>query len=490
MSACNSNENEISTSIDDVVVREPWLIDNRYFSCTDTIDSIYEDPGELSGEKGAILRCAEEAQISKDELYNYMTENGYEGAPFISGTTIYRVLYLTERANGDTGYATARLLLPTNPKADQLPVVISLRGSVGLAARCAASKHDYRENYGDFERQNFSLAGYGFAILATDLAGFANYGATGNPVFGYGIAKDEGKSALDGVSAMRNLLGERLSRKVVLLGQSQGGHSALSALAMSNSPNEAVSAENADFNFEHYGVDGELAGVALYAPLWISQRRWGGLMLLAALYPFDTFELANLVSIWYHYAQGEILDGEGHGVDIFKEKLRTGVKQLVDNACTGEDNVPALAALGSNLKEIVTPEFFSAVAMAAAMTGDCKGNELCEKWMGRYYSDRPHITGAASQVPILIAHSMNDTTVNPGRLSCVLDRLHADGVSVELCLEKERGGHSEIMDLQADFVADWIAAKTLNRAAQLECQTGLDDYLAMDISCEVPPTNE
>ena len=485
IAACGEDEKNGAT----METRDPWLTKDLLMSCNDIIDSIYQHPGDFLGEKGAILRCAEDLSLSREDLYGYMKENGYEGVPFSSGTTMYRILYKTERAEGQPGIATARLFLPTNPRADRLPVVISLRGAVGIAPKCAASKHNHELEYGDFERQNFSLAGYGYAIFATDLAGFGNYGASGNPPLGYGVTKDVGKSALDGVVAMRNLLGDKLTRKVVLLGQSQGGHSALSALAMSNSPDEAPSSENAVLDFEHYGIDGELAGVAVYAPHWFSQRTWGGLLQLAGLYPFESHALANLSSIWYHYTHGEVLDGEGHGLDIFREELRGGIEQLVDTTCTGSSRVPAMEALGTHLKEVVKTDFYSAVAKAAALTGDCGGNQLCEKWMRRYYSDRPHITGAASQVPILVVYSMRDTTIGPGRLACAFERLADDGVPLEVCIERDRGGHSTIMDIRADYVADWIAATALDAETVPRCDSGGMELFS-DIVCEVPPTNE
>lgn len=476
----------------DRVPVDPWLIDGSADPCEDSISSIYEDPGELPGEKGAIIRCAEDQTFSSDALYNYMSENGYKASPFTSGTTTYRILYRTERGNGEAGYASAKLFLPTRPRAKTLPVVISLRGTVGLAPKCAASKHDHEERYGDFERQNFSLAGYGYAVLATDLAGFANYGASGNPPFGFAHTSDMGKPALDGVIAMRNLLGDRLGRKVVLLGQSQGGHSALSALAMSNPIDENVTPENEALGLEHYGVDGEIAGVALYAPLWFTQRSWGGLLLLAGTYPFETSSLLNMASIWYHYSHGEMLDGEGHGLDIFKDNVKEGVKELVDTTCSAA-RTPALEELGKDMRDIVEPSFYSAIAAPAAITGDCRGNELCEKWMARYYADRPHIAGSASHVPMLIVYSMSDTTIGPGRMACVFDRLKEDGVPLEVCIDDNDAGHGGTMDVRGDFVADWIASKTLDADVPSKCEMGFQNFVGdrgETVICATPPPND
>ena len=85
---------------------------------------------------------------------------------------------------------------------------------------------------------------------------------------------------------------------VVIMGHSQGGHTALSALALSDPA--------------AYGSGGTLVGVVGYAPLWLSQRSWGAVIKLASSYPIKTSPLVNAVSVWYHYTNGELLS-PGHG---------------------------------------------------------------------------------------------------------------------------------------------------------------------------------
>src|SRR5207244_566326 len=109
---------------------------------------------------------------------------------------------------------------------------------------------------------------------------------------------------LDASRALHKLYPE-LDAKVVLVGHSQGGHSALSALSLG----------------ESYGAEAPIVGVALYAPLWLSQRSWGAI--LEPSVALDTYTLAkqplpNAISIWYHYSQAELLDGPGEGAKLFK----------------------------------------------------------------------------------------------------------------------------------------------------------------------------
>src|SRR6202011_2483684 len=98
-------------------------------ACTDSIESIYADPGPLPAGNGTIIRCAKEKDISAADLYASAQANvsrdtgggqnvGYQGKAFTSGAHVYRVLFTTER--GDTakthGYESARVLIPDTPR--------------------------------------------------------------------------------------------------------------------------------------------------------------------------------------------------------------------------------------------------------------------------------------------------------------------------------------------------------------------------------------
>jgi hypothetical protein len=54
----------------------------------------------------------------------------------------------------------------------------------------------YRVSY-----RTLPLAGLGYVVLTPDLAGYANFGAPGNPPSAYGDTQDVGKSTLDGARA-------------------------------------------------------------------------------------------------------------------------------------------------------------------------------------------------------------------------------------------------------------------------------------------------
>ncbi len=136
----------------------------------------------------------------------------------------------------------------------------------------------------DFIHQVYPLVGFGYAVIAPDLAGYANFGAPGNPPSAYADTQDVGKSTLDGVAALRNVLpSASLTQQIVITGHSQGGHTALSALAISGT----------------YPVSGTIAAVAVYAPLWISQHAWAAIFLEPSNYAAFAQSSAGAVSIWY-----------------------------------------------------------------------------------------------------------------------------------------------------------------------------------------------
>jgi pimeloyl-ACP methyl ester carboxylesterase len=428
-------------------------------ACTDSIDSIYADPGELPAEKGAILRCAHERDITKEQFTEGLPD--YEGKPFTSGFTVYRVLYRTERGDGKNtpAVSSAAVLVPSVPRADELPVVVVAHGTRGQGAPCAASKLD--ELY-----QTGPLAALGFVVIAPDLAGFSNYGAANNPPSVYAGAEDVAKSTLDGAKALRNMFGAVLSEQIVLVGHSQGGHTALSALALSGS----------------YDAGGKIAGVFAYAPLWMSQASWGALPYRGASLGFQDYQLLNSSAIYYIYTHGEAMDGSGHGVDAFREDKRAGIKNFVDNVCL-DDAAGPLAELGADIRDVYDPTFMSSVMGAAAFGTDCGGDALCEKWIARFQADRPHLTGETARVPIQIAYGSDDEGIPPERMACVLDRLDADGATHQLCLEPG-ATHLTIVYKRSDFAADWIAARTLGEP-EPTCATSFERP-----ACATPPNND
>jgi len=451
-------------------------------ACSDTIDSVYADPGTLPADKGAIIKCATDKAIAKADLQTQANADGYKGKAFTSGAKVYRVLYRTERgdAKNTAGYSSAIVYVPDTPRADGLPVVVASHGSRGQAARCAPSKQDpSTDTNTDFRRQVFPLVGLGYAVIAPDLAGYANWGAANNPPPVYASTADVGKSTLDGARALKKLF-PALSDKTVIVGHSQGGHTALSALALAST----------------YGTSGTVVGVATYAPLWLSQRSWGAVAFasIGKNYPINTNVPAG-VALWYLYTHAEMLDGPGEGKKLFVQGAQAPVEAFVKNKCWGEAPYPYkdFDAVGTVASDLFDQGFGGSVGLAAAITGNCNGDATCDKWMARFAEDRPHLTGAAQKTPLLMVYGLADDTIPPNRITCAIDRLKTDGANMTVCGVPGEG-HGSVLGAKGDYVSDWIASLTLGAAAPAKCEKDetaiVDPMTMMPATCASPPPND
>jgi pimeloyl-ACP methyl ester carboxylesterase len=447
-------------------------------ACTDSIDSVYADPGDVTMQpKGAILKCAHDRDVLTADLEvaaraaDDAGTPGYSGKPFTSGARIYRVLYRTER--GDTGnspgYSSALVLLPDHPAATQSPVVVASHGSRGQAGKCAPSKLDPAASdvNPDFVHQVYPLVGAGLAVIAPDLAGYANFGGAKNPPSAYAEWADVGKSTLDGARAMRVLVPSSVTNQNVIVGHSQGGGTALAALALADS----------------YASDLTIAGVAVYAPLWFSQRAWGAVFVEPQNFAF-TKSSAGAVSLWYFYTHGELLDGPGHGTDLIVPSKQPIVKSFVANDCWSP-SYPDLEDGGASANDYFDPNFVNSFGTAAI--SDCSASDTtCVKWLDRMKADRPHLMGNAAKVPILILYANNDTTITPDLMACVVDRLTTDKASFTFCYDADPVGHGGIVTAKADYVAAWALAQAAGGPAPAACthdQSALVDDAGAKIPC-------
>jgi pimeloyl-ACP methyl ester carboxylesterase len=472
--------------------------------CNDAVADIYKDPGTLPADKGAIIKCAKDSDISMADLEAAAKKGdpasvdtayalggpatpGYSGKPFTSGAHVYRVLYRTERGdtNNTAGYASALVFIPDTPRAPKSPLVIASHGSRGQAGKCAPSEHDPAASGvdGDFIRQVYPLVGSGYAVIAPDLAGYVNYGGANNPPSAYGDVADVGKSSLDGARAMKKLVGDSLLDKVVLVGHSQGGGTALGAFAL----------------YPTYAPELTIAAVAVYTPLWVSLRATGALLIKPSDYTSDKSAFPK-VALWYYYTHGELIDGPGHGVDVFASTKRTAVKAFVDTDCWEGKDVLGLgngdggSPVAAN--DFLDPTFINDIKYVAAGIGGgtCATTSdpaRCQKWMDRFVADWPHFMGAALQVPVLSLYGGQDTTITPDIAACVFGRYKADTLNYKVCFDPA-ASHSGIVSLQSSYVNDWIAARTLGAAEPAACpsdESALKDDAGAPVPCNplVPP---
>jgi len=311
----------------------------------------------------------------------------------------------------------------------------------------------------DFIHQVYPLVGLGYAVIAPDLAGYANFGGANNPPSAYADTADVGKSTLDAVAALRNVLpGASLTQQIAITGHSQGGHTALSALALAGS----------------YPVSGTIAAVAVYAPLWISQHAWATIFLEPGTFGLAESS-AGVVSLWYHYTHATLLDGLDAGADGIFDPTKFGVVQsFVDNDCWSA-SYPDLLDAGATANAFFASSYVNAIGPASAGLGTCSGDPACTTWLARMTADWPHLTGAAATTPILVVYANDDTTITPDVMECVYKRLSTDGANYRVCYDPNPVGHSGSVSENSDYVADWIAQQTLGGPAPTEACEALGD---------------
>ncbi len=456
-------------------------------ACDAKESELYGDPGELPKARGAIMRCVDDGLISVSEIKKRLTalesdnrkngdgstnptgvRNTYLGPAPAGGAHRYRVLYRTERGNGEPGYAVASIYLPDAPSTRKMPLVLLARGSRGQAAGCAVSSttdgpvdlsdaRDGRVVTGDFESMIWPLVASGLPVIATDSAGYANYGAAGNPPSGYADIGDMGKSFLDSAHALRRFLPDATTTDVVMVGLSQGGHTVLGSLQVANT----------------YPAPGPIIGAAVYSPLWFAQRAWGIVLdpIAASFGGVVLNKSSGLpVSIWYHYTHAELQDGPGEGAKLFKPELRSLIKDFVDTTCWSSQ-YDKLAEAG----RLVAADFFDPALIASVGVGafarkcdDVADKPLCEKWLARYRADHPVLTGDAAKVPLLVVYGLKDNTIDSSRFQCAVDKLKLGDNPISYCIDPN-ANHGGSVLTQSGFVNEWLASKAFGTKITAKC---------------------
>lgn len=456
--------------------------------CSDEADDLYGDPGTLPEGRGDILRCVDDGVMTQAQIADLLAGlsadtrddpsgdgvlNTYQGQQPQGGAHLYRVLYRTERGNGEPGASVAVMYVPDRAPNAALPLMLLARGSRGQAPGCAPSlatpgpvmdvdDMNGRTVQDDLDAMVWPLVASGFAVVVTDSAGYANYGAEGNPPAGYADAQDAGKSYLDSGYALRKLLPEGTTDDVLMVGLSQGGHTVLSSLQVAND----------------YPAPGTIRGAAVYTPLWFAQRAWGvaasSAAEIAGLYLNESSAVP--VSIWYHYTHAELHDGPGEGVKLFKPELQSTIKEFVDTICWSrsykllEDAITDPPEAGITAASYLSDEFVAAVAPSAFQRkcDDSPDQALCETWLQRYRDDHPVLTGNAADVPILLAYGLKDTTINASRFKCGVEKLQESDNELTFCIDPT-ANHSGVVLTQSDYVNQWLAAQVSGDAVTLEC---------------------
>ena len=456
-------------------------------ACKDAITDVYTLPSGLpaydSSHRGDVIRCAPDVYLSADQVNALLPAYQYKGAKAKSGFWTYRIAFRTERVVPDgspagtpnpEGTSAATLLIPDHPIKNG-PLVVFAHGTVGLADACAPTLGDLTKAPGptgsqqDYPVNLMSMAGYGYAVIMPDYAGF---GFNAPP--GYFDAQDEAHGVLDASRAAAHLLPSvaqvASGTPIVIVGHSQGGHAALSAQSIVAS----------------YGSGGTVVGVAAYAPFWISMAAWGAV----------TSPLANvtttggagseaeiLYAMNYFYSAGELLDGPGGGVAMYQADKQALAKQVVLSPTCFD--AADLAKLGNTPADFFDPTFVQNVGINCAVAANCTDAQSM-KWLTRWQHDRPAID--PNGAPVLIWQGMNDKYISVGFEQCIHDKITTDvgatSTQATFCFDAN-AGHNDIVRLDADYVNQWIAA----RASVGAEPTAPCGAFPTGQTCQSPPAN-
>ena len=95
-------------------------------------------------------------------------------------------------------------------------------------------------------------------------------------------------------------------------------------------------------------------------------------------------------------------------------------------------------------------------------------------------------------VPQLLLWGDQDTSNPAERVTCAIDRLKSDNAKLTLCVAPGVD-HGGIVGAKADYVADWIASKTLGEPAPPDCTLHAEsDIMRMGApaTCATIPPND
>lgn len=446
-------------------------------ACSDAVADVYTLPANLptfdSSHRGDVIRCAYDRYLSAADINTAMTGYGYLGPALPSGLWLFRIAYRTERiapAGSKTvpeGVSSGILLVPDVPQAGG-PLVIFAHASVGIAPPCAPSTYDLLgAPMGDDHRGAvLGLAAYGWTTLVPDYAGF---GYDEPP--GWSIAEDEAHSVLDSTRAAKQLV-PSLTGKVAFVGHSQGGHAVLSA--------EAYRAS--------YGMEGDLIGIAAYAPLWLSAYAWAAILSPAAMFTTKDSGYPVMYDLDYFYSHGELYDGPGGGLAMIQPAKRDAVKSFLMNQCSP---IPPpgvnITTLGDTPSDIFDSAFVSSVSGCGLGFGMCS-DATAMTWTARFSADRPPIDPKGPT--ILMYTGGLDTNFPPPRAQCMYDKINADMMgamspttTISSCFDPN-AQHFDIMRRDVDYANKWIAARAGLAAEPAPCTP-----FPTGQTCMTPPPN-
>jgi pimeloyl-ACP methyl ester carboxylesterase len=400
--------------------------------CADSIAAVYAATPQLGAPLGSILACAH------DDMLDLATASMKSGVMATSAVVEYRIAYQTRDGSGGAAVSTARVSLPSTPRARPVPLGVAAHGTVGLADACVPS------NSVDTSLA-LPYAARGFAVIAPDLAGLGNAGMQD-----YLDNRAQGWQLLDGVRALRHLLAPGITApEVVLTGYSQGGGASLSAHSLAAGDGPGI---------------GHLVATVVYAPQWpirLNSFKYIDMLRDPTQLTIFTGLSFSSVAVMRQFAFLEDHIAIGHGKDSVPAQFRVALANAIDTQCLislGGFIQTQMLHTGDLIDDTLRRGLLSCID-AGACTGDAAA--YYQFLLDNQLVADPH--GG----PVLVVQGLLDQIMPPaGEAGCIKDKLVSAGVDVDQCVFPF-ATHATISDNHAHGVA-W-AESVLGGGPRVEC---------------------
>lgn len=366
----------------------------------EVLDPFYSPPNPLpAGRPGDIIRVQQ-----------------LNGAP--NGALAWRVLYLTERADGSRTASSGMVIAPTSPAPPGgRPVVAWAHGTVGLGVKCTPSRASSPFSSMDWLG---GMINSGWVVTATDYAGLGTPGTQQ-----YLVGRAEAHDVLNSIRAAQQISDTAAGNRFAVWGHSQGGHSAIwsAVLAPSYAPDlELVAASAA-------------APAAEIAPLMHEQ--YAGVI---------GWVIGSEVFVSWPSAYPELDIGE-----VATPKGKKTYKKLATD-CMSE------AAADAEIHKSAGEELFA------------KDPTTVQSWHEVALSETPPPLSPA--IPLMVAQGLSDEIVLPDTTAALAQSYCTAGSNL-MTMWLGDTNHEKSASVSGPFVTTWLQERFAGAPAQSNCSASL-----------------
>ncbi len=390
---------------------------------------VYQTPGGLppysAAQAGKIVRCAYDGTLPAVQLAAAAKSVGHGALSFPGPVRSHRIAYRTERLDGVGAIGSAEVWVPLVGRRTEGFVVVT-HGTTGLADVCAPSLTHWWSDY-----LVLPALARGWVVIAPDYAGLGTDG-----VQGYFNTRDTAHSVLDAARALDALVPEVSGKPFVVLGHSQGGGSALSAQALS----------------ESYGPAGRMRGAIAFAPghTVTDRSNWVHIPELEAGGNAAFFALVL-------YADFAWLLGPEQAGYAFAPKIRGEFEDIIGHLCY-DQMVDAMAGLAPTLGDILD-DGFEAKVKACLLQNKCP--PPIDGWVQRNKAAvvPPDPKGA----PALILAGDKDAGATTVNIACFAKFLTQGKLPPTVCRYAD-ADHGSVVRKAMPHALAWLEARLVGSA--------------------------